>query len=55
LSDSSEFGHLINALTGYEASPNAMQVIIHMIALLIPLIIVGRIKLNHPYKAEVTT
>lgn len=40
LSDSSEFGHFFNALTGYEASPSSMQISIHAVALLVPVIII---------------
>ncbi|NQZ12278.1 MAG: hypothetical protein HRT35_34430, partial [Algicola sp.] len=53
LSDSSEFGHLVNALTGYEASPSAVQVGLHLLALIVPLLMI--IKINQqPTVTEVT-
>lgn len=53
LSDSSEFGHLINALTGYEASPSAIGVTLHVIALLLPLLMIIKMKMNNPIVTEV--
>ncbi len=53
LSDSSEFGHLFNALTGYEASPSTIQVVFHLIALGSPLLLIY--KTRHVNLKEVTS
>lgn len=37
ISDSSEYGHLLNALLGYEATPSLSYLLIYAIALLVPL------------------
>ena len=52
LSDSSEFGHLFNAFFGYEASPSVLQITLHLVALLIPLWLVFRIKTHSFYLME---
>lgn len=56
LSDSSEFGHFFNALTGYEASPSAIQVVMHLVALGLPLLILLKRNSNAPFaNKEVTS
>jgi high-affinity iron transporter len=41
-----EFGHLFNVLFGYQATPSIAQVIVYVLALLIPLAIFYSLKLN---------
>lgn len=55
LSDSSEFGHFFSALVGYEASPSAIQVIMHSIALGLPLLIILKQRSTAPQVTEVTS
>lgn len=39
ISDSSEYGHLLNALVGYEATPSLSYLFIYFLALLIPFLL----------------
>lgn len=39
VNDSSEYGHILNALIGYESSPNPTMLTVYVIGLFIPLII----------------
>jgi len=39
ISDSSEYGHLLNALVGYEATPSLSYLLIYALALLIPFLL----------------
>ncbi|GAA0360801.1 hypothetical protein GCM10009092_26320 [Bowmanella denitrificans] len=38
IADNSELGHLLNSLMGYEAAPGLLQIIVYMLAVLLPFI-----------------